>query len=134
MLKGTKEYYRNILKRTLDSLDNKTILSIDDLAKNHGKLSEDDLITYFMPKESASLLDPANYQAHYGQASRLQDFILIGYPEYALNSLICSGYLVSRRRAIVPGDEEILFSALEKIEEKYGHRKVASLKRRLDLG
>ncbi len=129
---GTNKYYREILKLTIEALDRRSLLSINDLLKDHKKHSEEDVIKYFMNAHTKEM-EMANYQAHYGQASRLQDFILIGYPEYAVDSLIRKGYLVSRRKAIVPRDEEILFSALEKMEEKYCPRKVVSLKKRLGI-
>ena len=78
--------------------------------------------------------EASNYQAHYGEYSRLEDFAEIGIPEYVVDRLIMLNYLQKRADyIIVPAQEELLQSALESLTTKYGKGKVTKLKKRLGI-
>lgn len=132
MVQGTEEKYREMLKRTIASIGTKYLLSINDIGKQNSKVSLEAIFDVMHSFYKG--FETANYQARFGECSRLGDFIEVGIPEYTLNSLIASGYLQIRANNVFrPVDEELLQESIISLTSKYGKVKVAKLKKRLGI-
>jgi len=132
MAQRTPEKYRDILRNVVAFIGIQRLLSIEDIGKQNPKMSLTEILDSM--SSFGGQLDAANYQAHYDEYLRLNDFIEIGAPEYALQRLIDINYLRTRARdVIIPAQEEMLQSCLSSLENKYGKPKVVQLKRRLGI-
>lgn len=132
MVQGTEEKYREMLKRTIDSIGAKYLLSINDIGKQNSKVSLEAIFVVMHSFDKGC--ETANYKSSFGECSRLEDFIEVGIPEYTLNRLIASGYLQIRANNVFrPVDEELLQESINSLTSKYGKAKVAKLKKRLGI-
>jgi hypothetical protein len=132
MARGTEEKYREILKRAINNIGISNLLSIEEIGRQNSKVSLDTILDYM--GSFGNGLDAVNYLAHYGEYSRLADFVEIGLPEYVIDRLIAFNYLQKRTEEIfIPAQEELLLAALSSLDSKYGKAKVAKLKKRLRI-
>jgi hypothetical protein len=79
-------------------------------------------------------LEATNYLCHFGEYTRLRDFVEVGLPEYTLQRLIALSYLQKRaENVIIPAQEELLILAINSLNSKYGKARVTKLKKRLGI-
>ncbi|MEA3378978.1 MAG: hypothetical protein U9Q69_05080 [Nanoarchaeota archaeon] len=129
-----KEYI-DLLRKTVERIPSESLLSINQIGTDNQALTIEDIL-YRMGNYEERPLMAVNYRAHYPSwRQRLEDFLDIDMPEYVLEYLVTqTDYLEQRKKDIlIPLYEELLQQALDKLEEKYGKRKLRRLKKRLPL-
>jgi len=132
MAQGTRPEYRETLKRVAASIGANYLLSINDIGVKNSKVSLDTILSCMV--YTGNKFEGADYKAHYGEDSRLADFIEIGLPEYTIERLIRRGYVEQRAKQITrSSDEELLQASLNSLTSKYGKTKVTKLKKRLGI-
>ncbi|MBN1543882.1 hypothetical protein JW898_00290 [Candidatus Woesearchaeota archaeon] len=99
-------------------------------------ITYDVIRAYSMNACHDNILEPINYFRHFGIYRHLEDLGKIGYPEYSLEWLVSGVHYMEQRKddICIVFQEEMLRDSLDALENKYGKRKVASLKRRLGIG
>jgi hypothetical protein len=129
-----KEYI-DLLRKTVESIPSDRLLSINHIGTDNQALTIGNILYRMRDYEERPFM-AVNYRAHYPSwRQRLEDFLEIEMPEYVLEYLITqTNYLEERKKDIlIPLYEELLQQALEKLDGKYGKRKVRELKKRLDI-